>query len=207
MQIIKQQNIDLGSIVDELKNGKVIVYPTETCYGLGCDATNPEAVAKVFQIKKRQHDKPVLVLVPTMSMMLYFVNWSPILAKIADFYWPGPLTAVVPLRPEVTLPSGVVGADKTIAFRVTDHFLASSLSDQLGVPLVSTSANIASYDSPYEIDRVFAMFERQEFRPDIIIDAGSLPHHSPSTVVRVGDNRVDVLRQGEIKVDVERFCK
>ncbi len=200
MKIIKQQDVDIEFVVRALEGGQVIVYPTETCYGLGCDVTNELAVQKIFQIKKRQLDKPLLVVASEMAMMLDYLDYSPQLVEISEKYWPGPLTAVVPLRPEVDLPAGVVGPGRTIAFRITDHPLASELSAKLGKPIVSTSANIASMDSPYDVDSVLEMFEGQGYQPDIIIDAGTLPHRSPSTVVKVSDGKLEVLRQGEIVV-------
>lgn len=201
MQIFNQENLDIDAIVDALKEGKTIVYPTETCYGLGCDATNKQAVNKVFQIKQRQEDKPVLMLVPDEEMALKYVIWNEKLESLSQKYWPGPLTVVVHAVEDSGLASGVEAEDGTVAFRVTNHPLVSRLSTSLGKPLVSTSANIASLESPYDSSIIIKMFENQENQPDIIINAGELPYHSPSTVVRVSGNKVNVLRQGEIILD------
>lgn len=202
MQIIKQDDINIENVVEALKQGKTIVYPTETCYGLGCDATNEEAVEKVFQIKQRQKDKPVLVIAADIGMMMEYVRWPLVLTHIAEKYWPGPLSVVSQLKEDIELPSGIVGEGNTLAFRITEHPLARALSENLGKPIVSTSANTASYKSPYDIESVVAMFENAENKPDILIDAGALPHHSPSTVVRVLNGEVEVLRQGEVVVEL-----
>lgn len=201
MKIIKLHEVDLDSLVDVLKQGQTLVYPTETTYGLGCDATNTEAVNKVFQIKKRQKDKSVLVIASHVNMMMDYVKWTPKMQELAMKYWPGPLTMVVPLKRRVELPEGVVSPDNTIAFRVTEHPLVFELTEKLGRPLVSTSANIASLESPYDIESVLAMFQDAEAQPDIIIDAGELPHHAPSTVIKVVGNFIEVLRQGEVVVN------
>lgn len=198
MQIIKESNLIIPDIVFALKQGKTIVYPTETCYGLGCDATNEEAVNKIFDIKQRQKNKPVLVVASEPAMMMDYVRWSETLQQLAEKYWPGALTVVVPVNGEMKLPGGVVGEDGTLAFRITDHPLASILSRELGQPLVSTSANIAAEESPYDIGAVLQMFGNAGIQPDIIIDAGELPHKSPSTVVRISNGDLEVLRQGEI---------
>lgn len=202
MEIIKKENLDIISLVNDLKNGATLVYPTETCYGLGCDANNSEALEKIFQIKKRQKNKSVLVVVPDLAMILPCIEWNPTLQKLAGKYWPGSLTLVVKVKGGCHLPSGVINEDGTIAFRVTKHYLASEISKQLNNPLVSTSANISSLESPYDIDSVLKMFENEEKNPDIIIDAGTLPNKSPSTIVKVVGENIEVLRQGEVIVEL-----
>ncbi|MBT3538788.1 threonylcarbamoyl-AMP synthase, partial [Candidatus Parcubacteria bacterium] len=151
MQLFKQDDISIPDIVSALKSGKTIIYPTETCYGLGCDALNARAVEKIFQIKKRQKNKPVLVVVSDESMITDYVDWNEELVNISEHYWPGPLTVVADIKPHVELPDGILGENRTLAFRVTDHPLASEISDFLGRPLVSTSANISELESPYDI--------------------------------------------------------
>jgi len=126
-KIIKQENLNLEEIIAELKNGATIIYPTETCYGLGCDASNKEAVDKIFAIKKRQAHKSVLVVVPEVSMIIPFISWTPTLQNIADKYWPGALTVVVKVKDKNIFPAGVVNEDGTMAFRVTEYPLAAEI--------------------------------------------------------------------------------
>ncbi len=201
MNVMKEEDIDLARIAEALKSGQTLVYPTETCYGLGCDALNESAVQKVFSIKKRQAQKSVLVVAAHVSMMREFVQWDPMLDSLANRYWPGPLTVVAPCLSGISVPQGIVGPDNTIAFRVTDHPLAHELSAKLGRPLVSTSANIASHESPYDIQSVLSMFEDMVDQPDMVIDSGILPHKSPSTIVKVKDGNIVTLRQGEIIIN------
>lgn len=198
MQIIKIKEVNIKNLVQSLKNGQTIVYPTETCYGLGCDAVNNKAVEEIFNIKQRQQNKPVLILVSDIAMAKRYVEWPPVLEELSQKYWPGALTAVVKIKDGVVLPSGVVGSDKSLAFRVTNHPFASLLCKKLQGPIVSTSANIAAHESPYDINSVLDMFESSNHKPDIIIDSGVLPHRSPSTVVRVRNENIEILRQGEV---------
>lgn len=202
MRVISQIDVNVSEIVEALKAGATIVYPTETCYGLGCDATNEAAVARLFAIKQRQLDKSMLLLMADTPMAREYVRWNPILNTLAGRYWPGPLTVVAALRTDVSLPAGVIGKERTAAFRVTSHPLAAALIRQLGRPLVSTSANIAAQESPYDSASVLQMFAAVSERPDIVIDAGVLVHRSPSTIVRVRGDQLDVLRQGEIVVEI-----
>ncbi len=198
MNIVLQQSISIPDIVSDLKSGKAIVYPTETCYGLGCDATNQLAVDKIFSIKKRQNEKSVLVVAPSISMIIEYIDWTPALQKIADNYWPGALTVVTKAKNNCTLAKGVIANDGTVAFRISSHPFVTTLSEALEKPLVSTSANITSQESPYDIESVLKMFENSSPQPDIIIDAGILPHKNPSTIIRLDNDKITVLRQGEI---------
>jgi len=159
MIIKKQENLNIQEIINFLEEGKTLVYPTETVYGLGCDATNQEAVDKIFTIKKRQQEKSVLMIVADLAMMLKYIEWTPKLQELSDKYWPGPLTIVAPIKFRNNLAQGVIAKDNTVAFRVTDHPLAHELSKQLGKPIVSTSANITQMSNPYEIEDILKNIE------------------------------------------------
>lgn len=202
MNIVSETTLSIPHIVKLLKNGGVIVYPTETTYGLGCDMNNAHAVERIFDIKQRQHEKSVLVVASDIAMIQEFVVWNVMIDRLAEKYWPGPVTIVASLKEGVVLPTGVVGPDNTLAFRVTSHPLAVAICKELQGPLVSTSANISSLSSPYDIRDVRTMFEGKQCQPDMIIDGGILPHQPPSTIVKVVDDTIEILRQGEIVVEV-----
>lgn len=201
MQIFQEETVDISTIVKALQAGKTIVYPTETCYGLGCDATNADAVAKIFAIKKRQANKSMLVVMPDVATAKEHVVWNEELQAIADQYWPGPVTAVAYADTSNMAPV-LVRDDGTIAFRITSHPIAQQIASKLGAPLVSTSANIASMESPYDIEQVQAMFDGQTHQPDIIIDGGTLPERAPSTIVSTVGGALTVLRQGEVIINI-----
>jgi len=201
MQTLKQENLNTLEIVEKIKQGQTIIYPTETVYGLGCDATNQMAVDQVFKIKQRQADKSVLVLVPSVAMAMSYVEWNEIIEKISQKYWPGPLTIVMKAKPDCGLAKGVVAEDGTVAFRVTGHALCAEISELLNRPLVSTSANISSQKNSSDIKDVLSTFSETENKPDIVINAGELPYCSPSTVIKIKDGKVVVLRQGELVIE------
>src|SRR3989344_1820980 len=195
---------ELLKAVEYLKQGKTLVFPTETSYGLGCDATNQEAVDKIFKIKGRQGDKPLLVVVPDVEMAKKYLVWNNLLDELAGKYWPGPLTVVgeyLSLRGALSdeaiprfgsandgiaaLPSvarndnlavGVVSPDNTIAVRVTDYPLTKLLSSGLGRPLVATSANLADAGDVYDSKKI-------GIKPDILIDGGVFPPNPPTPIV------------------------
>ncbi len=198
MQIIGEKKINIVHIISALQEGKTLVYPTETCYGLGCDATNPSAVEKIYEIKERPKEKSLILIAASLDMMEPYITISYLLSHISKNYWPGPLTVVVPIKQDVALPSGVVRDDGTIAFRVSSHPIAADISRALGRPIVSTSANIGGGANPYTIEEVVQAFRDKSHQPDILIDAGELPRRAPSTVVRLVGDQIDMLRQGDI---------
>ena len=199
-------NCNLAKIISELIFGKTIVFPTETSYGLGCDATNQSAVNKIFGIKGRPDNKPLLVVVPSVEAAKKIIEWNPILEKIAKKYWPGPLTvvgeAVRPLSWDRMLAKGVVSEDGTVAVRVTNFPFLKSVTEKLGRPLVATSANVSSESDNYSADDVIKCFIGREAVPDLILNGGVLPKNSPTTIVRVYNDRMVILRQGEINISI-----
>ncbi|MBI2444038.1 MAG: threonylcarbamoyl-AMP synthase [Candidatus Magasanikbacteria bacterium] len=194
---------NLSEVFIELRSGKTIVFPTETSYGLGCDATNQLAVDKIFKIKGRLSEKPLLVVVSSVAMAKEYVVWNDLLEKIAAKYWPGAVTVVgkAKEKKEKDLARGVVAKDNTLAIRVTAHPLLQSLTGKLGRPLVATSANLADQGDLYDSAEVIRQFKERREQPDIILDYGKLPRRLPTTVVSVVGGILKVIRQGEVKVE------
>ena len=203
MQVIRELD---KNVIDALQSGQVLVYPTETCYGLGGDATNSDVVEKIYKIKQRLEEKPFLVVVPDVAMAMEYLEWGPQLDEIASRYWPGPLTVVGGVRLSEfgvrNLANGVVAPDGTIAVRVTAHPVAAELARALGRPLISTSANISGREPSYSADDIIKMFEGRENQPDILIDCGVLFQNPPTTIVSIVGGEIEVLRKGSVEVDV-----
>ena len=180
-----------------LRSGGVIVYPTETLYGLGADARNPEAVRRVFEIKKRPPDRAVTVILGSEDMLDEVVSSVPELAReLTDVFWPGPLTLVLPARSD--LPKLLLAGGTTIGVRVPGDYLCRALSKELGGPITATSANISGGPDlidPGDIERVLGE------EVDLLIDAGPARSRVPSTVALVKDRSVRVLREGRIRVE------
>jgi L-threonylcarbamoyladenylate synthase len=194
VQIITSNNLDLA--VELLKNGKTLVFPTETSYGLGCDATNQTAVDNIFKIKSRPDRRPLLVVVPTVEMAREYLVWDDLLEDLSAKYWPGPLTIVG--KAKGGLAQGVISPDNTVAVRVSAHPVVKYLSENLGRPLVATSANISGAGDLYSAKEIEKIFEQNKIAPDAIIDAGDLSQTKPTTIISVGDGKIKILRQGEL---------
>ncbi len=193
--------------VAALKEGKTVVYPTDTSYGICCDLTNPKARKKFYQIKERNPKQPVHVIVPSLAYSKTIVKWNAVATKLAKAFWPGPISLVLPLKKQSgPLPEFIKiisGGTGSIGLRRPDNKVAADLARQLGKPIPATSANPSAhlsggYDS-YSSTDVIAQFKKQKYKPDIIIDAGQLRKNKPSTMLKINvDNKWEILRPGPI---------
>ncbi len=198
MKIFNKNQID--EIIVELKAGRTAVFPTETSYGLGCDAKNREAVEKIFQIKKRDYSKPLLVIVSSIEEAKKYLVWNKNLNELAKKYWPGPLTIIGNCKNPQALPYGVVSSTGKLAIRVSANGFLKEITEKLGGPLVATSANLSGQGEIYKIGEITEIFQSLENRPDIVIDGGELPVRKPTTLVNAESDKIQVLRQGDTVV-------
>ncbi|MEK7583668.1 MAG: L-threonylcarbamoyladenylate synthase [Patescibacteria group bacterium] len=180
-----------------LMSGGTVVYPTETAYALGADFYSPHAYRAVFEIKFRTPGKFLPVIVPDLNYARTLVRFTPYAYELATRYWPGPLTLVLPFLYHREWPHH---PDPYLALRVSSHAFAANLARAFGRPLVSTSANISGKALCYNAAGVIEQLKRSKKRPDLIIDAGSLPEVEPSTIVKIDDKMTNVIRKGPIKL-------
>jgi L-threonylcarbamoyladenylate synthase len=177
-----------------LKRGAVIVFPTETFYGLGADALNVDAVEGVVSLKGRNPDSPIAVIIADEEMLPQIASEiSPVAQKLIRRFWPGPLTLVLPAKPG--LPAALLNRDGKIGVRVSSHPLAARLSRELGRPLTATSANPSGKEPARTIEQARDYFGD---RIEIFLDAGALAGKSGSTVAEVNGDQIKIIREGEI---------
>ncbi|HEY8402230.1 MAG TPA: L-threonylcarbamoyladenylate synthase [Cytophagaceae bacterium] len=153
---------EINKTVAALKEGKVILYPTDTIWGLGCLATNEEAVRKLLQVKNRPDDKGLIIIISRIEQLYDYVNKIPEIAWDIVEFAEKPLTVVYPGGRNVAAP--VLGADGSIAIRLVKDEFCKKLIDKLGKALVSTSANISGEPSPNDYSQVSdAIKERVDY--------------------------------------------
>ncbi|MBI4437681.1 threonylcarbamoyl-AMP synthase [Candidatus Uhrbacteria bacterium] len=182
-----------------LQRGGVVVFPTETAYGLAADARNVSAVARVYQIKGREEGKALPLIAADRAMVETVAGIPRVLARLADRYWPGPLTLILPATGDRLAPG--VERSGEIAIRVSSHPVARVLSRTLGAPIVSTSANRGGEKACFRIQDVQEQLKDQEIQPDFYLDGGELVSELPSTIVGLDDyGHPEVLRQGVIEI-------
>ena len=177
-------------VVDCLKQGGVIAYPTDTTYGIGCDIFNKKGVKKIYQIKQRDPRKPFSFICADLSDVANYCQVSNFAFKTMRRNLPGPFTFV--LEATRVVPDLLTTKQRTVGIRIPDNSIALSIVRELGHPLVTTSANVSGaepYHDPMEIEEHLGkMF-------DFVIDGGILLG-DPSTVISLVDDQVEVLRQG-----------
>ena len=177
-----------------LKRGEPVAFPTETVYGLGANALDPAAVRRVFAEKGRPGDNPLIVHVADLPMLRRVVTRVPPEARaLAQRFWPGPLTIVLPKKRVV--PAVVTAGLPTVAVRVPDHPVALALIEAAGVPIAAPSANRSGRPSPTRAAHVAA-----DFPGLLVLDGGPARHGLESTVVSLGDPP-RILRLGAIPVE------
>ncbi|MBI4123026.1 MAG: threonylcarbamoyl-AMP synthase [Parcubacteria group bacterium] len=182
---------DIKKVLAFLKAGKVVVFPTDTVYGLIADATNKQAVAKVFAIKKRPKTKPLPLFVDAIARAKKLAFISRAHEAYLRRRWPGPFTAVLDRRKGGQLVYGV--ASKTIALRIPNVPEIRLLIRQLRRPLVATSANIAGKPSCRTFQEARKQFSNKKVQPDLFVDGGALPGN-PSQVIDMTEDTYVVLR-------------
>lgn len=177
-----------------LRAGGLVAFPTETVYGLGADALNAEAVARVYAVKGRPAGNPLIVHVSDPEMARRVVSRWPLEAdQLAGRFWPGPLTLVLPRAAD--LPGIVTSRGATVGVRVPDHPLALALIEMFGGPIVGPSANPSGYVSPTTAEHVRGHYDEASV---YVLDGGACRAGIESTVLDLAGDRVSVLRKGVI---------
>jgi L-threonylcarbamoyladenylate synthase len=180
-----------------IQAGGVVVYPTETLYGLGANALHTDAIQRVRAIKRRSEQKPILVIVPDVeSVEQLTADLSPAARRLMDSFWPGPLTLV--LKASGRVPRELTQGAATIGIRVPSSPLCLKLLRLCECPITSTSANLSGHPPFHSIAEI-----SNALAPgvDLYLDAGALPESEPSTVIDLSSSPPRLLRIGAVPVD------
>ncbi|TAK05317.1 threonylcarbamoyl-AMP synthase [Patescibacteria group bacterium] len=190
-----RRGASLAAAVRILKRGGVVVVPTETSYGLAADALNPRAVARVRRLKGRG-DKPMALMASSASMVRSFFHVEALAGRLMRRHWPGPLTLVLPVRNRL-LSRAKLSRDGAVGVRVPSAALPRLLSRALGRPIVATSANRSGAPAAPGLAAFLLQFRNKRL-PDAFLDAGRLPVRLPSTVARIIDGGIRIVRSGSV---------
>jgi len=184
---------DIKKALEVLKNGGVILYPTDTIWGLGCDSTNPGAVKRIYEIKKREDSKSMLVLMENPALLERYIDEVPEVAWDLVEITTTPLTVIYPGAKN--LAANLIAGDGSIGIRFTKEEFTSRLLQRFRRPLVSTSANISGEKAPAFFDEISEELKEQvdyivEHRQDDIISA------QPSGIIKLGPGgQIDIIRK------------
>ena len=180
----------LKHIVSELAAGRLIVYPTDTVYGLGCDPFDETAVKRIYMAKRRPFDMAMSIMVKDLRMMEEVAVLDERARLLVRKFMPGPLTIIVTKRPNV--PDILTASTNEIGLRIPDNPVALKLIEEFG-PLVTTSANVHSHGNPRTCQEAF-----EDLGPSVSIylDGGPAVHGTPSTIIQLTDQQISLVRPG-----------
>jgi len=189
--IVSCTDSDIKVAIRKIKDGGIIVFPTDTVYGIGCDPYNEKAVSRLYEIKKRKKTKSFPILGLSKTELEKIAEFNTLEEKIAEKFWPGQITLVLKVKDEKIRQS--LGLDKKIAVRVPNNRCVLSLLKECKL-LVGTSANISGtvpFTDPDECSKNLIKY-------DLLIDGGIILNQKESTIVEIVGNDIKILRQGYV---------
>lgn len=198
----ERKNTVINATKEVLGKGGLVVFPSDTVYGLLVDATCDEAVDKLIAFKNRPPGKAISVFVRDMQMIKQHAHLSRQQESLLSSLLPGPFTVVLPSKH--TLVSKLESEKGTIGLRIPDYYYVQQLINQYGKPVTATSANLGGSNPHYSIDSLLHQIPKKKAELiDLIVDAGKLPRNKPSTVIDLTGEELHILRQGEIVFERE----
>ena len=187
---------ELKQAAEEIKKGNLVLFPTETVYGIGANALEENAVRKIFIAKGRAADNPLIVHVANIQMVEGIVEQiTPLEKKLIETFWPGPLTIVFKRKNNRIIPNVVTANLDTVGIRMPSNKIAKRLIELAGVPIAAPSANISGKPSG---TKVADIIEELQEKVDYILDGGFSDIGLESTVIKVEENQITILRPGKI---------
>ncbi|MBL8747436.1 MAG: threonylcarbamoyl-AMP synthase [Phycisphaerae bacterium] len=194
-------SMEIQQAAEQLRRGRLVAFPTETVYGLGADALNAEAVASVYALKGRPGNNPLIVHVADAATARRLVSdWPDAATRLAERFWPGPLTLV--MRKSGIVPLSVTAGGGTVAVRCPDHPVALGLLRAFGGPMVGPSANASGAVSPTTAAHVRAAFPEAIARHELmVLDGGACRTGIESTVLDISGAEFGILRRGAISAE------
>ncbi len=199
MRIIKinPQNPSLEAIkiaAEVIRKGGVIIYPTDTIYGIGANALSREAVDKIYKIKERSERKPLSVIASGIKMAKKYCTFSKKQEDIFKAVLPGPFSLILPVK-SLRRAKVLTSYKKTLSLRVPDSKVTSFLAKELKIPLTATSANISGLSGSGDIKAVLKQLENKKNQIDLVLDAGILPKKNPSVIIDLTGEKPKIIRK------------
>ena len=190
--------MDIKDIVDKLNKGYIGITPTDTVYGIMGDATKEDVIKRVFNVKKRDYNNPLLMLVSDIDMLKEYIYISnDIEKKLIDKYWPGRTTLILKKKDNVS--NLLTGNRDNVGVRIPDNKELLDIIKLFGKPVISTSANISGSDTITSVDQIE---EELKHSVDFIVDGGILDNKG-STIVYAIDNELKILRDGDLSSKIK----
>lgn len=194
---------NFAQIKGYLEQGKIICFPTETVYGLGCASDNYKAVEKIYSIKERDSEKPLSLLVGNISLIAKIANISSMTKKLINYFSPGPITYVLPIKNNELIAGNIYSKDNFIGMRIPNHKELLDLLNYYNKPIIGTSCNLSGEK---DVTRLYDIPIIIKNKIDYILEASEPELARASTVIKIIDDNIELLREGNIKVaDINEF--
>ena len=202
MEIISADEKGLQRAVELLRAGGIGAFPTDTVYGLGARIDSEPAIKKIFKAKGRSQGQPLPILIADAEQLRQIAEQIPPLAwKLAERFWPGGLTLVIPKAPQIS--ELISAGGDSVGIRLPKHPVPLALIRGLGIPIIGTSANLSGQPSPVTAKEVIDQFEE---RLDFVIDGGRCPGGKESTIIDLTQQPPRILREGAIPMkEIEKL--
>jgi len=201
MTTIKNTNESSIMLAAEvLKEGNLVSFPTETVYGLGGDATNNLAIAKIFETKNRPEFNPLIIHFSSFDQIEENCEINDDIKKLSDLFWPGPMTIILKKKKESKISELASANLDTVGVRIPNNKTALKLIKSFGKPIAAPSANTSSSLSPTEADHVFEYFENDK-NLSLILDGGPTKIGLESTIINIINDEIYILRYGGVSVE------
>jgi len=179
-----------------LKSSGVIIYPTDTIYGMGGNAFDEEAIEKVMKIKNRDKEKPLLVFVKDIKSARRIACIDSKVEKILENIWPGPVTVV--LRKKDIIPYSLTGNGETVAVRIPDNEFVLKLLEYVDFPIIATSANVSGDKNLFDAEEIMQKFNNGKRQPDLFINSGNIEDTLASTIVDLTTTTPKIIRMSVV---------
>ncbi|WP_373476011.1 L-threonylcarbamoyladenylate synthase [Sphingorhabdus sp.] len=203
--VVPADDAAITAAADLLRGGQIVAIPTETVYGLAADASNADAVAHIYAAKGRPDFNPLIVHVPDLAAAEKLAEFGPLARKLADAFWPGALTLVLPLREGAPIAAAVTARLPTVALRCPGHPVMQAVLAKSGLNLAAPSANKSGAISPTRAEHVLASLGGAV---PMILDAGPCKEGLESTIVSIHLENIEILRPGPITAEaLQTFAK
>lgn len=201
-----QESIDeqeLNKVVHILKQGGIVIFPTETVYGIGANAFNEQSVKKIYEVKERPSEKPLSIIVSGIDEIeKYSIIENEIERKIINSFMPGPITIILKKKPGMF--DYISSGKDTIGIRIPDNKIILSILRNLKMPIVAPSANISGMKSGIDLPEILKDFNN---KVDACINGGKAKIGAASTIIQVIDGKPEILRQGKITLEeIKKAC-
>lgn len=190
-------NTEIKQAIEILKNGGIVIFPTDTAFGIGCRMDDEKAVSKLFNLRRRPPEKAVPLLASNIEMVKKYVSEFPNVAEdLAKKYWPGALTIVLKANDKVS--SLVCGGGDTVGFRIPNNEIIKAIISGVGIPILGPSANFAGEETPFE----FEDLDKELIKLVDFVVPGECTIKKPSTVIDCSQKPFRILREGALDITV-----